>query len=277
MPDNFHPHLKSNEHIGPSVSLPVCLLGGLDLWFFSYKHVQNCVGFLTGSISYEKQGIWGFVACCRADHRKGPLDRWTRTTTSTSFLFWARALRKCRSPNLKRMLSTENSYWYSSTSSNLKVPFRHFLCTLLPFVWSKIRLFFFAEGWRCWWANSEFSWDEAFSMFAAWKLADSMERAISIKELGETVDFSRRRRRRSVLEWQCSIRWSLIASSSEYLSKSQCSPSRCRRVTYWRIGSLGAWWAGLAKGVSFEWLTLLRSEASVQCGKRLHVASSSVR
>ena len=86
-------------------------------------------------------------------------------------------------------------------------------------------------------------WDEAFSMFAVWKLADSTEWAISNNELREAVDFSRRRRRRSVVEWQCSINWSLIAFSSEYLSKSQCSPSRRSRVTYWAIDSFGAWWA----------------------------------
>ena len=69
MPDDFHPHLKSNKHTGPWISLPVCLLGDLDLWFFSYKHVQNGVGFRTGSMSYEKQGIWGFVAGGLAGYR----------------------------------------------------------------------------------------------------------------------------------------------------------------------------------------------------------------
>ena len=94
-----------------------------------------------------------------------------------------------------------------------------------------------------WWAFPCRSWDEAFSMFAAWKLADSTEWPISNNELREAVDFSRRRRRRSVVEWQCSINWSLIAFSSEYLSKSQCSPSRRSRVTFWAIDSFGAWWA----------------------------------
>ena len=68
MPDDFHPHLKSNKHTGPWVSLPVCLSGDLDLWFFSYKHVHNGVGFRTGSMCYEKQDIWGFVAGGRAGY-----------------------------------------------------------------------------------------------------------------------------------------------------------------------------------------------------------------
>ena len=69
MPDDFHPHLKSNKHTGPWISLPVCLLGDLDLRFVSYKHVQNGAGFPTGNMSYEKQGIWGFVAGGLAGYR----------------------------------------------------------------------------------------------------------------------------------------------------------------------------------------------------------------
>ena len=69
MPDDFHPHLKSNKHTRPWVSLPVCLLGELDLWFFLYKHVQNGVGFCAGSISYEKQGIWWFLVGGQAGYR----------------------------------------------------------------------------------------------------------------------------------------------------------------------------------------------------------------
>ena len=76
-----------------------------------------------------------------------------------------------------------------------------------------------------WRVFSERSWDEAFSMFTTWKLADSMERAISNYELREAVDFSQRRHQRSVVEWQCSINWSLIASSSEYLSVTMLTQS----------------------------------------------------
>ena len=68
MPHNFHRHPKSNKHTGPWVSLPVCHLGNLDLWFFSYTCVQNGVGFRTGNMSYEEQGIWGFMAGGRAGY-----------------------------------------------------------------------------------------------------------------------------------------------------------------------------------------------------------------
>jgi len=68
MPHDFHPHPKSNKHIEPWVALPVCHLGDLDLWFFSYTHIQNGVGFHSGNMSYKKQGIWGFVAGGRAGY-----------------------------------------------------------------------------------------------------------------------------------------------------------------------------------------------------------------
>ena len=43
---------------------------------------------------------------------------------STSFCSEHAHFEKCRSPNLMRMLSTEKPYWYSSSSSDLKVPIR---------------------------------------------------------------------------------------------------------------------------------------------------------
>ena len=118
------------------------------------------------------------------------------------------------------------------------------MCKLLQLLRSKIHLFFFADCWYC----------QLVSVFRQFlgrgilyvrrlKILHSMEQAISNNELREAVDFSRRRRRRSVVEWQYSINWSLIALSSEYLSKTQCSPSRRSRVTYWAIDSFGAWWA----------------------------------
>ena len=54
----------------PDLSLPVWLLGDLDLSFFSYIRVQNGVAFCTESTSYEKRGIWEFMAGGRAGYRK---------------------------------------------------------------------------------------------------------------------------------------------------------------------------------------------------------------
>lgn len=68
MPHDIYPHLKNNKHTGPWVFLPVCHLGDLDLRFFSYIRVQNAVGFRAENMSYEKQGIWEFVAGGRASY-----------------------------------------------------------------------------------------------------------------------------------------------------------------------------------------------------------------
>ena len=40
----------------------ICHLGDLDLWFFSCTCVQKSLGFHTGNMSHERQGIWGFMA-----------------------------------------------------------------------------------------------------------------------------------------------------------------------------------------------------------------------
>ena len=56
---------------------------------------------------------------------QGPLDRRTRATIRVrAFRSEHAHFKKCRPPNLMRMLSTENSYSYSS--SDLKVPFNLF-------------------------------------------------------------------------------------------------------------------------------------------------------
>ena len=75
--------------------------------------------FPTGMVNSSCESACILKAVCRmlAVYRIVPLDRRTRTTTSTSFCSEHAHFEKCRPPNLMR-----NSYSLSSSSSDLKVP-----------------------------------------------------------------------------------------------------------------------------------------------------------